>query len=168
MNPIVYTIPLIAVTCVIAALMVIILKFDQLRGTALKDWLARFWPPDRRRVLHLTKQNGFYFFVDRLIGWSDVIVRLSWIAALPAFAGGSRSVLLAAFLVSLCFLIRFGSLTCLAAKRVKRFTIPLDYDGVGVYARTADDWRQFEGEMRAPLIFSIVASCGFLFGATAL
>ncbi|MGK0190562.1 MAG: hypothetical protein ACI9R3_006391, partial [Verrucomicrobiales bacterium] len=101
-------------------------------------------------------------------GWSDVIVRLSWIAALPAFAGGARSVLLAAFLISLCFLIRFGSLTYLAAMRVKRFTMPLDYDGFGVYARTADDWRQFEGEMRPPLIFSIVASCGFLFGAIAL
>ena len=148
--------------------MVVILMFDQLRGTALKDRLSRFWPPDRRRVLHLAKQNGFDFFIDRLIRWSDVIVRLSWIAALPALAGGLRSVLMAAFLISLCFVIRFGSLTYLAAKRVKRFTIPLDYDGFGVYARSADDWREFEGEMRSPLILSVVATFGFLFAALSL
>ena len=149
-------------------MMVVILIFDQLRGTSLKDWLARFWPPDRRQVLHLAKQNGFYFFIDRLIGWSDVIVRLSWVAALPALAGGLRSVLLSAFMISLCFAIRFGCLTYLAAKRVKRFAIPFDYDGFGVYARSADDWREFEGEMRSPLIVSLIATGGFLYAAISL
>lgn len=168
MTPFVYNVPLLALTCGVVAMMVVILMFDQLRGTALKDWLAGFWPPDRRRVLHLAKQNGFYFFVERLIQWSDVIVRLSWIAALTSFAGGPQSVLIAAFLISLCFLIRFASLTYLAASRVKRFTIPLDYDGYGVYARTAEDWREFEAEMRPPLIISIVAAGGFLFSAIVL
>lgn len=168
MNAFTYNIPLMLLMCGVVAMMVVILMFDQSRGTALKDWFSRFWPPARRRVLHLAKQNGFYFFIDRLIGWSDVIVRLSWIAALPALAGGLRSVLIAAFLISLCFAIRFGCLSYLAAKRVKRFTIPLDYDGFGVYARSADDWREFEGEMRPPLIFSIVATSGFLFAAVSL
>lgn len=148
--------------------MVVILMFDQLRGSGLKEWLVGFWAPDRRRVLHLRKQNGFYFMVDRFIVWSDVIVRLSWIAALPSFAGGVRSALIAAFLISLCFFIRFGFLTYFAAKKGERFTIPLDYDGFGVYARTAEDWREFEREMRSPLVFSIMATGGFLLGAIAL
>jgi ABC-type amino acid transport substrate-binding protein len=118
--------------------------------------------------LHLEKQNGFYFFIDRLIGWSDVIVRLSWVAALPALAGGLVAMLIAAFLISLCFAIRFGSLSYLHAKRVKRFTIPLDCDGFGIYARSAEDWRKFEGEMRSPLIVSVVATVGFLTAAVCL
>jgi hypothetical protein len=81
MDAVIYTLPLIGWTCVVAAMMVSILCFDRLRGTALKDFLSRFWPADRRRDLHLDKQNGFYFFVDKLISWSDVVVRLSWLAA---------------------------------------------------------------------------------------
>ena len=168
MNNFVYNIPLMVLMCGVVAMMVAILMFDQLRGTTLKDWLSRFWPLDRRRVLHLAKQNGFYFFIDRLIGWSDVIVRLSWIVALPALAGGIRSVLIAAFLISFCFVIRFGCLTYLAAKRVKLFTMPLDYDGFGVYARSANDWRKFKCKMRSPLILSVVATGGFLYAAVSL
>lgn len=164
MNALIYTLPLIGWTSVVAAMMITILCFDRLRGTALKDFLSRFGSPDRRRVLHLKKQNGFYFFVDKLITWSDLVVRCSWVAALPALVGGAQAVLAAAFLISLCFLLRSACLTFLAAKRVKTFSIPLDYDGFGVYARTAEEWREIEKEMRVPLIFSTMASAGFLLG----
>ena len=52
----------------------------------------------------------------------------------------------------------------LAEMKLKRFAIRLDCDGLGVFARSADDWRKLEREIRKPLIVSVLATGGFLLG----
>ena len=139
-------------------MMSLIFQFDRLRWTRAKDYLGRFWSSDRRRVLHLEKQNGFFFFVDKLIEWSDLLLKFSWLAIIFALGGGLESTLIGGLIITLSFLVRFSCLTVLASQRVRRFTMPLDYDGFGVYARTASDWRVFRDELRQPLITSSIAT----------
>ena len=162
MNAILSIMPLVGLVGLVASMMITILAFDRLRGTRFKDWLAGFWKADRRRVLHLAKQNGFYFFVDRLIAWSDPLVRFSWLVALPACAAGNQALMLAGFLVSLCWLIRSATLSYLAASRVSRFSRPLDHDGFGVYAKSATGWREFGRSLKVPLAASGLAAPTFL------
>ena len=159
-----YNIPLAILVTVVTALMIVVLLFEHQIGGALKDLLSRFWGARRREVLYLEAQNGFFFFIDLFIIWSGYVTRLVWISAFLSLLGGVRSFILGLFLVSLCFTIRLGCLSYLARRRVKLFTLPLEYDGYGVYGRAQNDWRDFADEMRSPMIFSVCATVLFFIG----
>ena len=141
---------------VTVGMMILIFQFDRLRWMAAKDYLSRFWSVDRRRVLLLNKLNGFYFFADKLIEWSGLLLRFSWLAIVFALSEGLESVVFSGLMVTMSFLVRFSYLMFYASQKVRRFTMPLEYDGYGVYARAAADWRGFRNELRQPLVVSSV------------
>jgi hypothetical protein len=159
---------LISWNVIMAAMMLVLLLFDQTRGKALKDWLAGFWPTDRRRVLHLEKNNGFYFFVDRLIDWSESFIRFAWVAALPTLIAGLNGLVVGAFFLALCFCIRSGTLTFLGASRVKKFSMPFDLDAYGVFGRTRAHWQSFYENERRHLAVSSMACIGILLARAVL
>lgn len=156
MNPIIAVIPAILLLGVVVVMIMAIFQFDRLRWCAVKDFLSRFWPVDQRRVLHLEKQNGFFFFVDRLIGWSGKIMKFSWVLVLPALRDGITTTVVAVLIISATYLLRFGSLMFFASKKMRHYTMPLEYDAYGVYARSASDWNAYKDEWRQPLIISAI------------
>ena len=140
--PVITVLPTGIAVAVVVLLTVTIWQFDRYRWGELKDLLARLWKDDRREVLHLEKQNGFFFFLDRLIPISEWVLRLgALLLGIPFFAS---PVHFSAAIVLLAFGIVFRSavLTFLARKRVFEQSLPLEYDNAGIYARSAQDWRE--------------------------
>ena len=163
MNPLIAITPAILLLGVVVVMILAIFQFDRLRWSSAKDFLGRFWSADRRRVLHLEKQNGFFFFVDLLIDWLSKVMRFAWILVLPALSEGVTTTVLAALIISGTYLLRFGSLTFFASKKVRHSTMPLEYDGYGVYARSASDWRSFKKRSQHPLIISAIFTLIFIY-----
>jgi small-conductance mechanosensitive channel len=128
------------------------LAFSMYRGSWLKDRLAKRWSARRREVLHLDIQNGFYFFMDRLMILSKrllwlstglgVVVALVYRQALPPIA----------LIVSLGMVLWAVVHWFIAHCRVDRFTDLLDGDGYGSIGRARTDWCSRERDARSFLI----------------
>ena len=139
-----------------------IYKFDDFKWLKFQEFLSSLWSADRRRVLHLEKQNAFFFFVDCFIDWSERLLWLSWIPLLVAFCGGIETGMLGCVILGLTFFIRSVSLRAFSVARVKRFSMPLDYDGYGSFGRSRLDLKAFGRTQSVVMWLSILVSLVFL------
>lgn len=138
------------------------LAFSMYRGDWLKDQLVKFWCARRQDVLYLNAQNGFYFFMERLmilskrLLWGSAgigaVVTLVYPQALPPIA----------LAVSLGMILWAVVHWFIAHCRVARFTDLLDCDGYGSIGRARTDWCSRERDTRS---FFIGAAAVFLAAA---
>jgi hypothetical protein len=117
-------------------------NFSRYRGTGLKDWIARaWWPEDRRRVLFLEIDNGFFVLLELLIGASARVLPFVWLAAIPAYFAGPWPGVVATLMVALSLFTVSATVTAIATHRVVRLSELFAYDNFGTYARSRRDWQ---------------------------
>ena len=120
-----------------------------------RDFLARFFSERRREVLHLNCLNGFDELRDRLHRWSLALAISAAISVLPVLIWDFESAGLAITMVCAAFALRWWARHLISKELARRITMPLDYDGVGCYARSASDRR---AESRVCLRYASYAS----------
>lgn len=140
------------VSSVLAMAMVgIALAFSCYRGGRVKDCLAKLWSGRGREILHLEIDNGFFFFMDLLIRYSQRLLWASAILVLLLSIASPASLPSTAIVVSLAFAGHAGAIWFMAHHRVKVFRGMLASDGYGSYGQACTDWCSREKSVRPQL-----------------
>lgn len=133
-------IPLLLLLLLVAAMTAAIWQFSCYRWRTLKNQLVVYWPEERRRVLQLEADNGFIVLVEFLIHWSERLLMVAWLAAIPTLLLGVQGALGSILAIAIVHFIRSAVLVALGDGRRRAFASLWSYDNFGIYRRAADDW----------------------------
>lgn len=143
-------------TAVACVMMAIALAFSFYRGLWFKRQLSRLWTGRRREVLHLDAQNGYYFFMEMLVRWSETLSRISAVLALTVVLVRPASVLPVTCIVTFGIALRAAVLWYIARCRVSVFGELSGFDGYGTFWKARGDWRSRELAARTTFLGSVV------------
>lgn len=150
----IWFLPLLSWLSVVVLIVATIWQFDSYRWTGVKDRLVRLWPEDRRANMHLEAMNGFIVAGQSLVEWSERLLKLAWIPALPILSQGLEAIVSAGILIASGFLLRSAVLLQIAKRKVKGLSGLFAYDGFGIYERARREWSTLAKQNRSSLQYS--------------